>query len=177
MTDIEKTLAERGARYGDFTVHAEIAQSMKKVMAGSRNWDKLASYQREGLEMICHKIARMLNGDPTYIDSVDDIIGYAKLIANGMRTEGWPYQNWARDVEGVEKASIPTPLAPQPDADGWIPWGGGYMPVKAEALVTVKLRDGMSSKAGDGPKKAGDWLWAQTGMNSDIIAYKVVDHE
>lgn len=32
--------------------------------------------------MIAHKIGRILNGDPNYRDSWDDIAGYAKLAAD-----------------------------------------------------------------------------------------------
>ncbi len=78
---IEQTLAERGNRYGDFATHACIAQSIKRAMAESPNWDDhLHDFQRETLEMIAHKIARILNGDPNYADSWHDIAGYAQLV-------------------------------------------------------------------------------------------------
>jgi hypothetical protein len=48
------------------------------------SWDKLTYAQREGLEMIQHKIARMLNGDPTYKDNLVDVIGYATLVLETM---------------------------------------------------------------------------------------------
>jgi hypothetical protein len=86
--DINETLAERGARYGTFTGHAEIAQRLKAVMRvyeAERGCD-LDPDQREALEMIAHKIARILNGDPNYVDSWVDIAGYAKLVAD--RLEG-----------------------------------------------------------------------------------------
>jgi hypothetical protein len=38
------------------------------------------------MEMICHKMARIMNGDPNYSDSWHDIAGYAKLVAD--RLEG-----------------------------------------------------------------------------------------
>jgi len=34
--------------------------------------------------MICHKISRIVNGDPNYKDSWHDIIGYAKLIEDKL---------------------------------------------------------------------------------------------
>lgn len=42
--------------------------------------------QIECLEMIAHKIGRILNGDPNYGDSWRDISGYATLVAD--RLEG-----------------------------------------------------------------------------------------
>jgi hypothetical protein len=36
------------------------------------------------LDMICHKIGRIINGDPDYADSWHDIAGYAQLVANRL---------------------------------------------------------------------------------------------
>lgn len=84
MTDIAATLAERGDRYGVFTSHAYISQNLKAVMAVTQKWDFLEDDQREALEMIAHKIGRILNGDPNYDDSWIDIAGYAKLVADRL---------------------------------------------------------------------------------------------
>jgi hypothetical protein len=87
LTDnITNTLKERGSRYGKFTGHAEITQAIKAVMFNSRPDLELAADQREALEMIAHKIGRIVNGDPNYADSWVDIAGYAKLVAD--RLEG-----------------------------------------------------------------------------------------
>jgi hypothetical protein len=77
---IDATLDERGSRYGAFTNHAAITQNIKRAMAHSANWDKLADDQREALEMVAHKIGRILNGDPDYVDSWTDICGYTRLV-------------------------------------------------------------------------------------------------
>lgn len=82
--DIETTLAERGSRYGSFAEHARITQSIKDAMIASPNWSKLAPDQKEALEMVQHKIGRILNGDPDYHDSWHDIVGYAKLVADRL---------------------------------------------------------------------------------------------
>ena len=79
-TSIEKVLAERGSRYGEFVDHAFITQSIKSAMVNSPNWKRLSDDMKESLEMIAHKIGRILNGDPEYIDSWTDIVGYAKLV-------------------------------------------------------------------------------------------------
>ncbi len=44
----------------------------------------LSCDQTEALEMICHKIARIINGDSDYADSWVDIAGYATLVANRL---------------------------------------------------------------------------------------------
>ena len=83
-TDIETTLTERGSRYGTFVTHAEITQHLKDVMRATPNWDKLQADQKESLEMVAHKIGRLLNGDPNYHDSWHDIVGYVKLVADRL---------------------------------------------------------------------------------------------
>lgn len=84
MTAIETTLAERGARYGAFAEHAVIAQNLQDVMRGTEGWNKLVADQKQALTVIADKIARMLNGDPDYLDNWHDIIGYAKLVETRM---------------------------------------------------------------------------------------------
>jgi len=87
MTDtITATLTERGKRYGTFVGHAKITQDLKHVMHVHPGWIKLADDQKEALEMVAHKIGRILNGDPDYDDSWVDIAGYATLVAE--RLEG-----------------------------------------------------------------------------------------
>lgn len=88
MTDINETLNERGSRYGTFVGHAEVTQAIKRVMAealAKRN-KTLDDDQWESLEMVAHKIGRIINGDPNYSDSWVDIAGYAQLVAD--RLEG-----------------------------------------------------------------------------------------
>ena len=83
--DVSNVLQERGNRYGPFKDHAEITQGIKRVMHESGGWSALTDSQREALEMIAHKIARMLNGDPTYLDNAVDIVGYAQLMLDDMQ--------------------------------------------------------------------------------------------
>ena len=86
--NIDTVLAERGSRYGKFEDHARITQELKRVsydfFIGKNK--QLADDQQEALDMIFHKIGRILNGDPDYADSWVDIAGYAKLVAD--RLEG-----------------------------------------------------------------------------------------
>jgi len=77
---IEQTLLDRGKKYGDFRDHAYISQSIKSIMHETDIWHKLSCDKQESLDMIAHKIGRILNGDPEYKDSWHDIVGYAKLV-------------------------------------------------------------------------------------------------
>lgn len=86
MSDVTQILTERGNRYGKFKDHAKLCQSLKRTMILTDGWQLCDPDQRESLEMICHKIARILNGDPNYADSWVDIAGYAQLVAD--RLEG-----------------------------------------------------------------------------------------
>lgn len=85
---VDAILEERGSRYGPFVTHAEITQRLKAVATEFiYERDKaLAHDQQEALDMIFHKIGRIINGDPDYADSWVDIAGYAKLVAD--RLEG-----------------------------------------------------------------------------------------
>jgi len=84
IESIDITLEQRGSRYGEFISHAEISQRLKDDMRMCPKWDELHSDQKESLEMIAHKVGRILNGDPNYHDSWHDIVGYAKLVADGL---------------------------------------------------------------------------------------------
>lgn len=88
-TDISQTLEERGKRYGEFMGHAAITQRLKYtiVAAEADRGRRLADDQREALEMIFHKIGRILNGDPDYADSWHDIAGYAQLVADRLNRD------------------------------------------------------------------------------------------
>lgn len=84
---IEETLKQRGSAYGDFREQARITQAIKDAMRDSPNWNKLPPYLKEGLDMMAHKAARMLNGDPLYDDNMHDIIGYTKLMQDRARQD------------------------------------------------------------------------------------------
>jgi hypothetical protein len=85
---VDAILEERGSRYGPFTTHAAITQQLKGVVEKHlhHRGKVLMADQQEALDMIFHKIGRIINGDPDYADSWVDIAGYAKLVAD--RLEG-----------------------------------------------------------------------------------------
>lgn len=80
--NIADILAERGSRYGEFKRHAEITMALKDTI--ERYGQHLDDEKTEALHMIAHKIGRILNGDPSYVDSWVDIAGYAKLVADRL---------------------------------------------------------------------------------------------
>ena len=86
---INETLAERGRRYGKFTGHANVTQELKRVVfnAVESRQKELEDDQQEALDMIFHKIGRIINGDPDYADSWHDIAGYAKLVEDRLNQQ------------------------------------------------------------------------------------------
>lgn len=89
-SDLASMLAERGARYGRFEDHARIAQALQHTLwrEFERRGVSLKPFQQEAIGMICHKLGRIANGDPDYVDSWDDIAGYATLVSKILRGEG-----------------------------------------------------------------------------------------
>jgi len=84
VPSIDGMLADRGKRYGKFTEHANITQDLKCRMRSTPQWLNMSDDQKECLEMIAHKIGRILNGDPHYYDSWKDIAGYARLVSDRL---------------------------------------------------------------------------------------------
>jgi hypothetical protein len=80
-------LSERRERYGKFVDHSAIAQDLKDVMRKTPGWQRLAPDQKESLEMVQHKIARVLNGDPNYADNWIDLAGYPTLVSTRLEGE------------------------------------------------------------------------------------------
>jgi hypothetical protein len=85
---VDETLDARALDYGKFIEGAEVMQMLKRVVQNAlSNRDKvLAHDQAESMDMIIHKIGRIINGNPDVVDHWLDIAGYAKLVAD--RLEG-----------------------------------------------------------------------------------------
>ena len=86
-TNIDETLDARAQDYGKFKDGAALMQGIKRLLADhARMHNKtFADDQWEALEMIVHKIGRIVNGNPDKVDHWVDIAGYAKLIADRLQ--------------------------------------------------------------------------------------------
>lgn len=78
-------LKERNECYGDFYVEACIVQNIKAELRAYRGMrddaDEVThNVIREALDHIATKLGRICNGDPTYKDNWQDIIGYCTLV-------------------------------------------------------------------------------------------------
>lgn len=80
--DTTELLVERAKTHGDYALHADLTQNLKIALHSAPNWLTLNAMQREALEMIAHKIGRVLAGRSDFKDHWDDIAGYAKLVAD-----------------------------------------------------------------------------------------------
>jgi hypothetical protein len=81
---IEEILEDRENDYGTFALLALLSQSLKKRVSSHDDWALLAPDKRESIEMILHKIARIVTGNSNKKDSWDDIAGYAILISKTL---------------------------------------------------------------------------------------------
>lgn len=79
MTYETPLLNEREKTHGSFEENARVMQELKQVARGMPGWNRLKDTHREALDMIFHKIGRVINGDPNFKDHWKDISGYAKL--------------------------------------------------------------------------------------------------
>jgi hypothetical protein len=78
---IDQLLKQRCKTHGDFGEHARITQQLKAIVYSTDNWadDRLSYEQREAIDMILHKLGRILAGDPNVEDHWADLQGYAQL--------------------------------------------------------------------------------------------------
>jgi hypothetical protein len=84
---IEGTLAQRQDTYGDYKDVSFMAQELKKLLRSRGNWHDMSPPMQESMDMICNKMARILNGNPYYADSWHDISGYATLVVKELGYE------------------------------------------------------------------------------------------
>ena len=86
MPEVDATLDARAVEYGKFIEGAEVMQMLKRVVLNAlNNRDKtLAHDQAEAMDMIIHKIGRIINGNPDVVDHWLDIAGYAQLVADRL---------------------------------------------------------------------------------------------
>lgn len=100
---IDQILEERGNNYGDFHTQANLSQTLKSIINQHYTTvhnEAMPNFMAESMAMICHKIARIANGNPLYTDSWVDISGYAQLVVDIL--EKAKLQNKPEVTEGEE---------------------------------------------------------------------------
>lgn len=86
---VETMLSEREKTHGNFRDHARCTQRLKAVLRDELEimGRTLTMEQQEALDMVFHKIGRMVAGDANFIDHWDDLAGYSTLVAKILRGE------------------------------------------------------------------------------------------
>lgn len=88
--DIVGTItSERERTHGNFRDHARCTQRLKAVLRDELEivGKTLTMEQQEALDMIFHKIGRVVAGDADFIDHWNDLAGYSTLVARILRGE------------------------------------------------------------------------------------------
>jgi len=81
--DVVTTVEARSSQYsGPFSARAQTSQAVKDILRLGSQWDSLTPSQKESLEMIAHKLARIVSGNASEVDHWRDIGGYAQLIVD-----------------------------------------------------------------------------------------------
>ena len=78
MPERDSLLEERQKTHGSFRMNAEIAHQIKGVF-DNHGYGTANIIQREALDMMAMKLARILSGQANFKDHWDDLAGYAKL--------------------------------------------------------------------------------------------------
>jgi hypothetical protein len=128
MAKVEKILDERGSNYGNFHTFSNLSQSLYAIIVTHYNdmnkqredQPPLPAFMAESLRMICHKLARIANGNPYHTDSWVDIAGYAQLVTQILEAKDVAEaQAAAKAAETLTKSTpepVVTPL-PEPQTE------------------------------------------------------------
>lgn len=81
------TIPNRDDQHGGMEAVGSISQRLKDVLRTGANWQHLSNAQREALDMMMHKVARIMSGDLTVKDHWIDAGGYPLCIARQMEDE------------------------------------------------------------------------------------------
>lgn len=81
-------LKERQKTHGEYENVARVSQHLKTYLHNEAK--KLSQVQRESLDMICVKLARIVCGDANELDHWIDISGYADLVVFNSKDANTP---------------------------------------------------------------------------------------
>lgn len=81
---VEQVVEARGKTHGDWGKMADVAQTLKATLHQAPNWGRLSLMQRETLDSVCTKIARIVVGDASVREHWVDLIGYLEITLHRM---------------------------------------------------------------------------------------------
>lgn len=82
MSNLDKTLDDRGKDYGDYKEQWKLSQALKRLVH-QPNMNTMAV---EALDMIMLKISRLVHGNSEKVDTWLDIEGYARIARQHMES-------------------------------------------------------------------------------------------
>ena len=89
--EIREILNERQKTHGDFTLNAQVSQDLKTILtrAIQREGNNVCykPYELEALDMICHKLSRIVAGNHAEPDHWRDLSGYSTLVADRLELD------------------------------------------------------------------------------------------
>jgi hypothetical protein len=78
---------ERENTHGDFENLSNVAQNIKSAYKMGHRYPDLKPYQREAVDLIATKLARIVCGDPNHTDNWLDGSGYFTLVLNELERD------------------------------------------------------------------------------------------
>jgi len=76
-----EVVEDRDTRYkGGYSSRATVSQKMKEVVRESTYWGELSYVEKEAVDEIIRKLARIVGGEQDRYDSWVDAAGYAQLV-------------------------------------------------------------------------------------------------
>lgn len=86
--EVQSVVAARDGSYGGFGGIALTCQNFKDIARSCPSWKSLNPSEKEGIDMIFHKITRILYSPKKIRDSWVDIGGYCRATLKALDEEG-----------------------------------------------------------------------------------------
>lgn len=86
--EVQNVVRNRDASYGGFGGIAKTCQDFKEIARNCPSWNSLTPCEKEGIDMIFHKITRILYSPQKIRDSWVDIGGYCRATLAALDKDG-----------------------------------------------------------------------------------------
>lgn len=86
MDKCREILTQRGKTHGNYKLVATTSNLLKESIRATPCYNNLSMEVKESLDMILHKISRVVNGNAYFNDHWQDIIGYSQLILDSIQS-------------------------------------------------------------------------------------------
>jgi len=87
-SDQARVIPNRDHQHGGIEAVGMVSQNLKDSMRSGINWNRLSCGEQEALDMVAHKIGRILSGDnPHDPQHWEDVAGYPQAVMRATRVE------------------------------------------------------------------------------------------